>query len=94
MKHSKTRLKTDLRCKSVTFWSPGDELHFFQWLKSIPGVIRWEGVLDEIHIFVRKRLSERSKLELWGLFKRYRVETVQLKKLKLLPACLENGKEA
>jgi hypothetical protein len=77
---------TKLVCKRVKFFSEQDELRFFAWIESISGVQRWEGVSDEIHIFVRSRLSDRSKHELWGLFRRYQIPVRQLTEFELVPS--------
>ena len=81
-----------LICKKVKFFSQRDEERFFEWIKSVNGVLRCKGVLDEIHIFVRARLSDGSKHELWGLFKRYKIQTKQLEELNLLPSYWKNRK--
>lgn len=81
-----------LICKGVTFYSIGDELRFFKWIESIKGVKRWQGVLDEVHIFVNSKLSDKSSHELWGLFQRYKINTKQLKDLKLVPSYWQNRK--
>ncbi|MCB0338417.1 MAG: hypothetical protein KDD53_02380 [Bdellovibrionales bacterium] len=77
----------------MSFFSDGDEIQFFKWIDSIKGVVKYEGICNELHITVRARLSDKSKHELWGLFKRYRVPTKQLKDLNLLPSYWKSKSE-
>jgi len=57
---------------ATVFYSAGDELAYFSWLHSIPGVMGVEGQGRELHIQLRsKRLSDRALRELLGLYRRY-----------------------
>lgn len=67
-----------LVCKSVMFYSQGDERAFFESAKSIKGVRKIGGAGDEIHISVASRLSDASLRDILGLFRRYKIEMRQL----------------
>ncbi len=71
--------KTTLMAKSILYHSQGDEDAFFQWLKSIPCVIDYEGVGRELRINISyERVSKYDMLELIALFYRYKVDLKQL----------------
>lgn len=56
----------------MSFYAPGDEVAFFGWLQSIPGILSVRGIGQELHIQTRStRLSRDSILELIALYRRY-----------------------
>lgn len=65
--------------KGVLFYSEGDELSFFEWISKIKGVSSWEGIGDEIHLYVPKsNISIKNLEELIALFYRYNIDMRQL----------------
>jgi hypothetical protein len=73
---------TKLVCKRVTFYSQNDEDAFFEWISKIRGIKRWEGVGDEIHLYLPKSTTSNKCLrELMSLFSRYNVDRRQLQPL-------------
>jgi hypothetical protein len=69
-----------LICKRVMFYSVNDELAFGEWLSRIRGIKKWEGVLDEIHVYVpRSTISDTCLRELTALFFRYKIDMLQLR---------------
>ncbi len=69
-----------LIAKSVMYHSQGDEDAFFFWMKSIPCIVDFEGIHDELHIRVSQEKIDRFQLlELIGLFFRYHIDMKQLK---------------
>lgn len=68
-----------VRCRSVSFYSPEDEAAFFSWAVRIPGVSRVFGEGREIVIVVRNSTpSETTLRELLALLYRYKVSMSQL----------------
>lgn len=67
-----------LSCRRVWFYSPGDELAFFTWLKSIEAVRKIEGSGDAILLHVSTKISDESLRELLAIFLRYRIDLPQL----------------
>jgi hypothetical protein len=71
--------KTTLIAKSVSYYSDGDETAFFRWLDSIPCVIDYHGVHDELQINIaHEKVDKYDIRELIALFYRYNVELKQL----------------
>ena len=70
--------KPSLVCKKVTFYSPGDEEAFFNWLSSIKGVKRYEYGEDGLRLYT-SRVTNSDLWELIGLFYRYNVDMKQLR---------------
>lgn len=69
-----------LVCKNVLFYSQGDETAYFEWVSKIKGVSKWEGVGDEVHLYLPKStISQKSLRELVALFYRYDIDMHQLK---------------
>ena len=61
------------------YYSRGDEDAFFEWLKRIKCVTKFEGSGTELRIHVRsKRISNQCLNELIGIFKRYTISMRQL----------------
>jgi hypothetical protein len=76
---AKSKIVT-LRAKRVVFYSQFDESLFFKWLKKIPAIRRWKGVVDTLHIDVETaKVDEYNLREFLALFHRYRVDTRQLR---------------
>jgi hypothetical protein len=68
-----------LICKRVIFYSRNDESAFIDWLSGIRGIKKWEGVRDEIHVYVPKStISNTCLRELTALFFRYKIDMRQL----------------
>jgi hypothetical protein len=68
-----------LICRKVVFNSEGDELSYFEWISRIRAVSRWEGVGDEIHLYLpRAAIPQKSLRELVALFYRYNIDMRQL----------------
>src|SRR5205807_6379605 len=60
--------------RACVYFSPSDEAAFFAWLKSIPGVVRVEGVGRRLVVTLRsKRLSDVALRELIALHTRYKL---------------------
>ncbi|MGH8491835.1 MAG: hypothetical protein ACRERR_01830 [Moraxellaceae bacterium] len=56
----------------MSYYAPGDEAAFFNWLQSIPGVLSVKGIGRELHIQTRStRLNRDSILEFVALYRRY-----------------------
>jgi len=73
------RKKIILTCKSVIFNSPGDETSFFEWIKRIPSVVKFDGVHDELYLYIKSIIIPDDDLrELIGLFDRYKINMKQL----------------
>jgi hypothetical protein len=80
--HGYVPLMPTLICRRVTFYSPGDELAFFDFARRIKGTREIGGVADEIHIHVAARLSDKSLRDILGLFQRYKIEMRQLRQFE------------
>jgi hypothetical protein len=71
--------KIYLTCKSVRYLSTYDEDAFFEWIKKIPSIKKFEGAGDELYLdFARKRISQKDLGEIIALFYRYKIEMKQL----------------
>ena len=58
--------------KEIVYWSTGDEKAFFEWLQSIPGVLRVEGKNPGLLIRLRSgRISKQARRELGAIYRRY-----------------------
>jgi hypothetical protein len=69
-----------LICKRVRFYSINDELSFDDWISRINGIKKWEGVGDEIHLYLpRKTVSMTCLRDLTALFYRYKIDMKQLR---------------
>ena len=68
-----------LICKSVWYYSSFDEDLFFEWIKKIPAIIKYEGKHDELLIYVQHEIINDNGLrELLALFYRYKIDMNQL----------------
>jgi hypothetical protein len=71
-----------LICKKVEFYSRNDESAFFEWIAKIRVIKKWEGVGDEIHLYVPKTIVSKTSLrDLMALFFRYKINMRQLQQL-------------
>jgi hypothetical protein len=61
--------------KGPTYFSPGDEKAFFDWLLSVPCIAGVRGELRNFHINLRRKPSAKDVIELKALFRRYRIPT-------------------
>ncbi len=69
-----------LTCKSVWYYSEIDEDLFFAWIKRIPSIIKFKGIGDELHLYIKSNTISNDDLgELIGLFYRYKINMEQLK---------------
>jgi hypothetical protein len=66
-------------CTSVRYYSPKDEDMFFEWISRIPCIIKWDGIRDELYLYVKaKKISNENLRELLALFYRYKIDMKQL----------------
>jgi hypothetical protein len=72
-----------LKCHRVLFYSPTDEAIFFDFIKRIKAIRRFKGIGKDLFLYVKTPVSEKSLWDLKGLFRRYRIASTQLKKLKV-----------
>ena len=71
-----------LVCKRVGYYSLLDEDAFFEWINKIKCVKKFEGIGDELHLYVAKSyVSQTCIRELFSLFRRYKIDTHQLRQL-------------
>ena len=68
-----------LVCKAVWFYSHHDEDAFFEWIKKIPSIKKFEGIRDELYLYMESSIILDDDLrELVALFYRYKVDMKQL----------------
>ena len=68
-----------LICKRVKFYSHGDEDVFFAWISKIKVIKKYEGVGDELHLYVASsKISDKGLREISALFYRYNINMEQL----------------
>jgi hypothetical protein len=66
----------------VTFYAPGDEEVFFEWISKIRAIKKWKGVGDEIQLYLpSSTISQKSLREITALFYRYKINMSQLQQL-------------
>lgn len=64
-----------LICRSVRFLSQGDERAFFEWINNIPSVVKYDGVLDELYLYIKsKNIKDADLRELIALFSKYQIK--------------------
>ncbi len=69
-----------LICKEVSFYSEGDEVSFFEWLKKIEDIKDIKGVGNEIQLLIQNEIIKDASLrELIAVFIRYEIDLNQLK---------------
>lgn len=66
-----------LVCPGILYYSPIDEVFFFEWIAKIPSIERMGGVGYELDLYI-KGPNIPDLQELVTLFRRYRIETAQL----------------
>jgi hypothetical protein len=71
-----------LICKKVKFYSQNDESAFFEWIAKIRVIKKWEGVGDEIHIYLQKTIVSKTAIrDLTALLYRYKIDMSQLQQI-------------
>ena len=71
--------KIKLICKSVWYYSSIDEDMFFEWIQKIPSIIKYDGLQDELYLYIKsKRINCNDLRELIALFYRYKIDMKQL----------------
>ena len=68
--------------RGPTYFAPGDEKAFFDWLQSIPCVDSIGGQLRDLHITLKRSPSAMDMVELSALLRRYRMPSKVLDPLK------------
>lgn len=70
-----------LVCKAVRYFAPHDEDAFFEWIKKISSIKKFNGVYDELYLFIDSNNIPDTDLDsLIGLFYRYKIKNMnQLK---------------
>jgi hypothetical protein len=72
-----------LTCKKVLYYSQKDEDAFFEWIKKIKCIEKFEGAGDELYLdLVDRELEYEEVKELIALCFRYKVKMEQLAQLK------------
>lgn len=70
-----------LTCKRITFYSRLDEDMFFNWIKTIQCIEKFEGARDELYLdLVNRELDYDDMKDLIALFRRYKIKMDQLEK--------------
>lgn len=73
--------KNILICKKITFYSPNDEVAFFEWLKKNDCIDDIKGIGDELHLTIAAdELYDHDLRDLIALFHRYQIDMKQLKR--------------
>lgn len=68
-----------LACKSIWYYSTIDEDLFFEWIKRISCIIKFDAIHDELYLYIKTNIVADDDLrELIALFYRYKVEMKQL----------------
>jgi len=63
--------------KSVWYHSPHDEDAFFEWIKKIPAIVRYEGKHDTLYLHVSNNMIGDDDLrELLAIFYRYKIKNM------------------
>ena len=69
-----------LTIKSGTFCSSTDEDLFFDWIKKIPSITHCKGIGTNLLLYFKsKRINANDLRELITLFRRYKIDTSELK---------------
>lgn len=67
--------------KKIKFYSQKDEEAFFEWIKRIECIERFEGAGDELYLYIASdKVHDFDLRELLALFYRYDIEMKQLQK--------------
>jgi hypothetical protein len=68
-----------LICKRVHYYCHKDEDMFFEWISRIKCIVKWDGLRDELYLYVKtKRIGNENLRDLLGLFYRYKIDMKQL----------------
>lgn len=68
-----------LTCKAVKFHFELDEAAFFEWIKKIPSIIKYNGRGNELYLYFKnKNISDDDLRSVIGLFYRYKIDMKQL----------------
>ncbi len=69
-----------LTCAPLRFYTENDENLFFEWIKKIKSVKKFEGIGRKLHLhFLSNKIPNQDLLDLMGLFDRYKFDAQQLK---------------
>lgn len=69
-----------LKCSPLRFYTEDDEELFFEWVKKIKCINKFEGVGRELHLYITsKNIPDNDLLNLMALFDRYKFDADQLK---------------
>lgn len=67
-----------LICKSVWYYSTIDETLFFDWIKKIPSIIKYDGRYDELYLYINDtNINDADLQELLALFYRYKIKNMK-----------------
>jgi hypothetical protein len=72
----------ELIVRGPTYFSPGDEKAFFDWLHSISCVEQVQGQVRDLHVKLKRPASKSDLTELAALLKRYKMSAAGLSSLK------------
>lgn len=73
-----------LICKSVWYHSQVDEDLFFEWITKIPSIIKFDGIHDELYLYIKNyTIPDDDLRELIALFYRYKVDNMNQLKIFL-----------
>ena len=64
--------------KTVTFYSEADEFSFFDFIKHIKGISKFEGNVKGMFLYVPKPVSDANLRNILALFYRYKIDMKQL----------------
>ena len=68
-----------LTCKAVGFYFDLDEAVFFEWIKKIRSIIKYDGKGNELYLYFKsKDIPDDDLRSLIGLFYRYKIDMKQL----------------
>lgn len=69
-----------LKCSPLRFYTKDDEELFFEWVKKIKCIHKFEGVGRELYLYISStKISNDDLLNLMALFDRYKFDVSQLK---------------
>jgi hypothetical protein len=77
-------MKCTILCKSIQYYSSFDEDLFFEWVKKIKSITKFDGKHDELYLhFESKTIDDDDLRELLALFHRYKIKHINQLKLFL-----------